>query len=341
MIIELLMVLLMFAFCIHASISDIQYGIIPNRFILIFISSAILLDCIYYSFFAPEMLISFGITMVIVVLIVTIMYVSNILAGGDCKFLTAIGLAYPAGCYVHLWGNNYTFYLSVLFSFVAGFIYLLIDTIIVLLRRKHKINIKSVKTGLLQYIMNYFTVMIYIIAINLIYTCIVSRVYPVNGLILSAIYMCAAIGISSFKILKSRVLLIAVCIFDVAMSLVFWIIPISMNIVNYILILFAVIFRLITTDHNYKEIPTGSVEKGMILAAISTITFPQSKVRGLPDISKEDLSCRLSETEAQSVRNWGNSKYGSDTVLIVRKTPFAIFITLGVLCYFLLWGVVR
>jgi len=341
MIVEDLMILLMLAFCIYASVSDIRHGIISNRFILIFISSAILLDCIYYIFIAPEMLTSFGINVAIICCIAAVMYASHSWAGGDCKFLIAIGLAYPAKCYLYFMDNNYTFYLSVCLAFIAAFFYLFIDAIAVALKGTLKINIQTVKAGLLQFIKNYFSVMLYIVAINLIYSCIISAFFQIHSLILTAVYMCAALCISSFNTLKSRALLIAVSVFDVAMSLIFWVIPINTNVINYLLILFAVFFRIIVANQNYKEIPTGNVEKGMILAAVSTITFPQSKISGLPNISKEDLRSRLTESEAQSVRNWENSKYGSHTVLIMRKAPFAIFITIGVLCYLLLWGVIK
>ena len=47
----------------------------------------------------------------------------------------------------------------------------------------------------------------------------------------------------------------------------------------------------------------------------------------------EDLEARLTEEEAESVHRWEKSKYGSDTVVIVRKIPFAVFLALGTLLF--------
>lgn len=58
-----------------------------------------------------------------------------------------------------------------------------------------------------------------------------------------------------------------------------------------------------------------------------------SRVKGLPDMSHENISDRISESECESIHRWEKSKYGSKTVKIVRKIPFAIFISLGIVTY--------
>ena len=71
----------------------------------------------------------------------------------------------------------------------------------------------------------------------------------------------------------------------------------------------------------------------MIISAETSMLFLNSRVKGLPDMSHEIVSDRISESECESIHRWEKSKYGSKTVKIVRKIPFAIFTSLGIVTY--------
>ena len=101
-------------------------------------------------------------------------------------------------------------------------------------------------------------------------------------------------------------------------------------IIHYLIVLAAMLLRLLISEYNYEEINTSNVKKGMILSMSDTMLFVNSKIKGLPTLSTEDLRSRLTDEEANSVVKWGKSKYGKKTVKIVRKTPFAIFISLDI-----------
>lgn len=91
--------------------------------------------------------------------------------------------------------------------------------------------------------------------------------------------------------------------------------------------------RMLVQDYNYRTIPTEEVREGQILAAGTVCRFARSRVRNLPTGMTEDLSSRLTAEEAASVRRWQHSRYGEDTVVIVRKIPFAIFIAVGTIAF--------
>ena len=67
----------------------------------------------------------------------------------------------------------------------------------------------------------------------------------------------------------------------------------------------------------------------MILSAGTVLSFRVSSVKGLPKNAQESMKAKLTEEEAQAVRRWEKSKYGQPTVVIVRKLPFAILISVG------------
>lgn len=106
-----------------------------------------------------------------------------------------------------------------------------------------------------------------------------------------------------------------------------------MYIVNFGLVFIVILMKLFISEYNYEYINTSDVKAGMIISTETSMLFLNSRVKGLPDISNENISDRLSESECESIRRWEKSSYGSKTVKIVRKIPFAIFISLGIVTY--------
>lgn len=90
----------------------------------------------------------------------------------------------------------------------------------------------------------------------------------------------------------------------------------------------------------YEEIKIADLKKGMILSTISSMMMQNSRVRGLPSVSTEDLKSRLTEEQVNSICRWSKSRK-IETITIVRKIPFAIFIFSGFLSYFVIWGVIK
>ena len=107
------------------------------------------------------------------------------------------------------------------------------------------------------------------------------------------------------------------------------------NLYAYGLLLLALLLRYLLNGYNYKQIPTESVKKGIVLSIPTVMGFTSSRVKGLPQISYEEMRSRLSEEEAEAVLRWKDSKQGKENITIVKKIPFAIFIVLGeILFYF-------
>ncbi|WP_242826906.1 hypothetical protein [Butyrivibrio sp. MC2013] len=99
------------------------------------------------------------------------------------------------------------------------------------------------------------------------------------------------------------------------------------------------IIKIIISEYNYTTIPTSEVKKGMIISSFSSIVMSNSKIKGLPQISHEDMRSRLTQEEADAIIQWGKTKGSLKTIQIVRKMPFAIFIFLGLLIYSTIWGI--
>ena len=164
--------------------------------------------------------------------------------------------------------------------------------------------------------------------------------YEKHPFVVIGVNICIILIISNIKIFKRRSLIILAFIGSLLFSIIFqeWFLD-EKRIKYYLLMIVIMIVRSVISEYNYETIPTKDVKKGMILSTFTTMMMVNSKVKGLPEISKEDMRNRLTEEEAQAVIRWGKSKKGMENVQIVRKTPFAIFICLGLIGYTIFWGI--
>ena len=76
-----------------------------------------------------------------------------------------------------------------------------------------------------------------------------------------------------------------------------------------------------------------------ILSVYSSMIMQHSRVKGLPGLSTEDLKSRLTEDEAESIKRWGKTEKGLSEIAVVRRIPFAVFIFLGYITYFVIWRI--
>ena len=127
---------------------------------------------------------------------------------------------------------------------------------------------------------------------------------------------------------------------NIGIGLFFRFLPFSLNPENYIMVVVLLIFQMTIKTILYEEIKIADLKKGMILSTISSMMMQNSRVRGLPLVSTEDLKSRLTEEQVNSICRWSKSRK-IETITIVRKIPFAIFIFSGFLSYFVIWGVIK
>ena len=74
----------------------------------------------------------------------------------------------------------------------------------------------------------------------------------------------------------------------------------------------------------------------MILSVVSVASMSTSRVQGLPKNTTEDMRSRLTAEEVDSILRWKDSRYGMSEITIVRKIPFAIFMTCGALIFLII-----
>jgi preflagellin peptidase FlaK len=304
-----------------------------------FLIAAIIIDVIHYGVLAQEYTVLFAENSASLIALGMILYFSHILAGGDCKLLIVIALMVPAELYWNVSDETFTLWYALCLMFLCGFVYLLVETVILFLKDNQRDRFKQVGMDLGRSILNYGMTIVYIAALSHIYLLFVQPYFSLPGMVYTLICILAIWGLNAVEVFRSKVLLVAVLIFDILMTIFTGNITINTFWLSYVVVLLFIMIRIFINKYNYQNIPTESVRKGMILSQATTILFQQSRVKGLPRVSDESLKSRLSEEEAEAVRRWESSKYGQPSVNIVRKMPFGVFMFSGLLLYLVIRGV--
>ena len=339
--IEYVMLAILTCLGVLATVSDIREGVIRNRMIAIFMSIAVVLDIVYYIFFAREMVLYFAINVVLVIIICLILFFTHSLAGGDCKLIPVMVLLYPAGGYLIYKNSLITMFFSVCFAILYGYIYLFVTALIRIFSGKTKIEEKNIKSFLLNYLKSYGIAYAYISLVNMCLSIVGRYVFSIPKVVVLAVCFAVAWASGKIKILRKIPSLIIVICITIVLASIFKILPVSLNPGTYIFTAFLILCQMTIRTVLYDTIKTEEVKKGMILSLFSSMLMQNSRIADLPAVSTEDLRSRLTEKEADSVRRWGQSKKGHKEITIVRKIPFAVFILLGFTTYFLIWSVLK
>lgn len=339
-IVETLLIVSMLLLGILTSITDTRKGRIYNKTLLIFTLIGLILDVIYYGVLARDLFISFVLNFVIIALISLTLFYTHTFAGGDCKLSLVMALLYPANKYLMYGISKATLYFALCIAIFYGYIYLLGSSLSSLIKGKTKLTKTYITSYLLSFFKSFISASGYICLVNLICIIIALKGLYINEWIIRAICMALAWYIGISDTLKKWIPVVGVYIIDFIIGLYLGFMPFSFNPENYIMVVVLLFFQMTIRTSLYEEIKITDLKKGMILSSLSSMMFQNSRVRGLPPISSEDLKSRLTEEQVNSVGRWAKSRK-IETITIVRKIPFAIFIFGGFLSYFIIWSVIK
>lgn len=153
--------------------------------------------------------------------------------------------------------------------------------------------------------------------------------------------ICLAVAycVGKFPVLKRNVLIIPVIAVVTVVSIIIKMTPISFNPENYVFVMVLLICQMTIKTTIYENVCVDQLRKGMILSTLSSVFMQTSITKGLPGVSTEDLKSRLSLEEIDKIKIWAKAT-NTEELTIVKKIPFAIFISIGFFSYFVLWGII-
>lgn len=331
-VIELIMLTFMIIYAIYTFISDIYLGIITNKSIIITILISATLDIYYYGFTYPINLLDFLNNLIIMTIFIAFFYLSHTLAAGDCKYLFVISLFYPSRMYFFVNNSCSTLWIIVILAFFIGFIYMASYSLFKLIKNNKKPNIKRIADSVFKFIISYIKILIYTSFINILFE-IISDFCAIPIYIYILFDIMTVYTVIKIDFFKYKSVIFFFLIMDIVLSILFKAIPFSLNITNYTTLLIIMIIKNIASYSNYQVIDTSMIQEKMIISYGSSMLMQKSKIKGIPPVSTESLKSRLTKEQVEAVKKWGNKSKNNQKITIVRKIPFAAFISIGLFIY--------
>lgn len=337
-LLEAISIILIMCLCFLCSKNDLRYGIIKNKILLVFFIAGIVLNIIYLGFFVNDLLIEYLINVGIVTLISLILFYTNSFAGGDCKMTIVLAVLYPAKFYLVYGTTNATLIFAIGFGIFVGYCYLVFNSLWAIITQKTKVTFHYITSSLLAFAKSYITATLYIFFLNSIYIILAMYGIELNAWITRILCMVIAWCVGKYPFFKKKIPLLVIGILVVVSSIILKTFPFPLSPENYILVLVLLFCQMAVKTIIYEDVEVGNLKKGMILSSMSSILMQNSITPGLPNISTENLRSRLTESEVDSVKIWAKATK-TESLTIVKKIPFAIFISIGFISYLFLWGI--
>ena len=335
---EIVNLCLALCLCVICTRSDVREGIIYNKILVIFLAAAGLIDSVYYGFFARDLLCDFLLNLMVITAVSLYLFYSHSFAGGDCKMTIVLALLYPARCYLVYGSSIVTLVFAIAFAVFAGYVYLLVHSIKAIVTKKVKFTFEYTKSFISNFLKSYISAMVYIVLLN--YALMLFDRLGINVNIWASRCVCMLVAwcVGRYPVFKKRFLLIPTLVAVVVISAIAQIVPISLNPENYALVLVLLLCQMTIRTTIYEKVRVDQLQKGMILTTLSTILMQTSITKGLPGVSTEDLKSRLTIEEIESIKIWAKATH-TEELTVVKKIPFAIFVSIGFLSYFVLWRI--
>ncbi len=332
-IIQTLLMGLLVAACLYFSYTDLKFNRIKNSVILAFGLTGAILETVLYGCFRREAAAAYLFTLGIIATLSVVMYAMHIWAAGDSKFMILLGLLIPPS-YDEKSVMIINEIMIPVYAFGIGFLYLVLDTGVNILKKQHSFTMEEIKRrgelALKQLVIN----AIYVMAILKIEDFVMRKWDFQLGIFQLIFNVCLLILLGKMPMFYDK----QVVGFVLGTSVLYsfgtgiWMLE-PIRLVYYVVSFIYVILQIVISEFNYQEIQTKDVKEGMILSMGTSMAFLTSRVKGLPGVSFEDMRSRISEEEAFAIKKWGKSKGGKGKIVIVRKVPFALFISVGCMVY--------
>ena len=323
---------LMLFLLLATSFTDLKYGKVWNKTLVAFSSIGILLNLILFikcGFLEYK----YWLYCVFIYLLISVgFYLLDIWAAGDSKLVISYILLFPGLLFE---GFNIYMLFPLLLSFILAYLFIIFDTIkCFVLEKRMRVNISNIKT----LILNYLLTIVYIVFANEIISVICNYVCDLpQWLSLIALYFCIFV-LYSLHWFRSKFAIVSFIVVDLLMIIVQKDITPLLNWKTYLVVVVFLILKLFVEQYNYEEIDIAQLKAGDILSTNDSLRV--AALNDVPlDISDESLKSRLSEEKVTEIIN---SKYimnRINRVSIVKKIPFAIFISIGFL-FVSIWMVI-
>ena len=330
---------LAFAIAILGSVTDIRYGKVKNKHLLIALVVWIISSLIYTIAWHGEFVFPFyyyGLNFVLSIGFSIVLYYLDIWAPGDIKLFLLLVLIYPFSCYVCKPGNIFPSLDIVIFAFASGYLFLLSSSILHKDTANAKDFILNDSKTLKRKLLNLFSNIGFFSTVNLLLQLYLPEFYKANHS-LCILITAGLIYIFGKKTPKAKNTT-GYCLFIsfIILSII------SKNTKQFFFntiesILLAAIFGemgRIIENNSYLEIDGKDVKPGMILSYTSVWAMQKCIDPNIPRTTTESRRSRITPEQAEAVKTW--CQITKRTITIVDMLPF-----IPMLCFGLLTEILR
>lgn len=315
---------------IYSSYYDFKKGIIPNIAIIIGVICSIAGNSAVIIINGISGFPMFLFNLFSAIAIAFLMYVLRIWAGGDVKLFVLFAALTPTVLLKQNIPLPEVIVYVIVFS--LAFIYILIQSIFFIIK-KEKAIVPKQKFSIVPFLSCVF----FIMSVQFILRFAFKSFYVEYIGVFLFLNVILVLLFGKIRFLHNIVVVIicaVICISDIVLSITSG--KAAFDYRSLLIVLAVILFRFLAERYNYQEINTKDVKKGMVLSYATVFQFSKSRVKGLPETATEDMASRITQDEADSIIRWESSKTGQKTIVILRKIPFAVFISAGYLIYIIL-----
>lgn len=345
MSIDYVIVGILLGLCLVCSYTDLKDGVIRNKYLVTLGTAAILLNAVslwlHQSRGSRELMWQQYLSMLAIgAAAALILYAVKIWAGGDCKLYLAVTLALPYDITVRTFlGIGFGLYIPIL-AFLFGYLYIIFDSVIRGIRNKkqdpggseqntERISVfKRSASGFVVYL-KYYVAMAFVNSM-IVFAVEWLGISWADQWMLLLLNILILFLIAKLKLLEYKSVLLVLLAADVILGIVsldtVWN---RQTLLTWLAVLLSGLMKNMSDNYNYEEIETGSLKKGMILSAASSLLLVNNRYSGFRKISDESLNSRLTEEDIKAILDFSKKKSAPQKVCIVRKVPFALFISLA------------
>jgi preflagellin peptidase FlaK len=337
MLIEFLMVAVLLASGICAAVYDLCRNVVPNKILLWTLLAEVALGVIYYMGYARDIASEYLINVGAATAVSILLYGFHIWGGGDSKMLIITAIGYPAGLYGYFRSELFPLVNLYAIIFSAGFIFIVIDSIVMFAKKAPVAHIHHTKGDIKGFALDYLISVVYLTAVSGFISAFAPRLFADNPILSVFFNFFLIYCIHSFKAFK-KIWVVGIA---GAGSIAVWIVyrP-TFNIAQlyaYTLSIAVIVIRRQIEKFNYLSVEADNISAGMILSTGTVMQFRGSRIHNLPNDPSESLRNRLTRQQAEAIKKWA-VRHPNSSLVVMRKIPFAIFILIGIVVYFV-WGV--
>ena len=336
-VLEIFSLCLIAVLCCLCTITDLKSGVIHNKLLFVFLISSVVVDVIYYGIYARDYLHTFILNLGMVLAVSLLLFYTHSFAGGDCKMLIVIAMLFPARLCWDIESTASTLVFVIPYSIFAGYCYMVGYSIFSIAKKKTQITFDYVKKQLKNFIRSYLVAMVYISLLNSVFTLFFKYGISINMWVARILCLAIVLIVGRYQVFRQWFLIIPSICISLVISSITLSFPVSLNIEYYVLTLILLICQITANTTIYEKISVECLKRGMILSAMSSLAMQTSITAGLPGVSTEDLKSRLSDEEIEIIKIWARTTH-IETLTVVKKIPFAIFISVGICLYCATWG---